>query len=93
MQSFYWSVSNTENITPRVSKTSDGKTMLLSKFTICGCKKSRLVKNQEVNGLLSSLGFKLPLGEILLLGDILFYIQFHWVILNDLIVIMTIVPY
>ena len=37
---------NTEKITPRFSKTSNGKTMLLSKCAICGSKKPRF-KNQE----------------------------------------------
>ena len=35
---------NTENIYPRVSKTSNGKTMVLSKFSICGSEKSRFMK-------------------------------------------------
>ena len=35
---------NTENINPKVSKTSTGRTMVLSKFTICGSKKSRSKK-------------------------------------------------
>ena len=30
---------NTENINPRVSKTSNGRTMVLSKCEICGSKK------------------------------------------------------
>ena len=38
---------NTENINPRVSKPSNGKTMLLSKCTICGSKKSRFIKKQK----------------------------------------------
>ena len=36
---------DTENINPRVSKASNGKTMLLSKCAICGSKKSRYIKN------------------------------------------------
>ena len=32
---------DTENINPRVSKTSNGKTMLISKCAICDSKKSR----------------------------------------------------
>ena len=35
---------NTENINPRVLKTSNGKTMLLSKCAICRCKHSRFIK-------------------------------------------------
>ena len=63
---------NTENINPRVSKTSNGKTMVLSKCAICGSKKSRLVKNQEAKGLLSNLGVRAPLSKVPILGDILF---------------------
>ena len=35
----------TENTNPRVSSTSNGKTMILSKCTTCGNKKSRFIKN------------------------------------------------
>ena len=63
---------DTENIKPRVSNTSTGKTMLLSKCAKCGSKKSRFVKNQEKKGLSSNLGIRTPLSKILLLGDILF---------------------
>ena len=38
---------NTENINPRVSRTSNGRTMLLSKCAICDSKKSRFIRNQE----------------------------------------------
>ena len=38
------------------SKTINGKTMLLSKCTICASKKSRFIKKQEASGELSSLG-------------------------------------
>ena len=38
---------NTENIDPKVSKTSNARTMVLLKCTICGSKKSRFIKNQE----------------------------------------------
>ena len=57
---------NTENINPRVSKTSNGRTMVLSKCAICGSKKSRFIKNQEAKGLLSSLGLRTPLGTVLI---------------------------
>ena len=33
---------NTESIDPKVSETSDGKTMILSKCAICGSKKSKI---------------------------------------------------
>ena len=63
---------DTKNINPRVSNTSNGKTMILSKCAICGSKKSRFIKNQEAKGLLSNLGIKTPLSKVPILGDILF---------------------
>ena len=48
---------DTENIYPRFSNTSNGRTMI-SKCAICGSKKSRFIKNQEGKGLLSNLGIK-----------------------------------
>ena len=63
---------NTENINPNVSKTSNGRTMVLSKYAICGSKKSRFIKNQEAKELLSNLGIKAPLNKVPILGDILF---------------------
>ena len=38
---------NTENINPRVSNTSNGKTMILSKCAICGSKSSRFIKKKK----------------------------------------------
>ena len=46
--------------------------MIFSKCTICGSKKSQLIKKQEANGILSSLGIKTPLSRIPILGDFLF---------------------
>ena len=63
---------DTENINPRVSKTSNGRTMVLLKCAICGIKKSRFVKNQEAKGLLSNLIINTPLSKVPILGDILF---------------------
>ena len=63
---------NTENINPKVSKTSNGRTMVLSKCTICCSKKSKFIKNQEAKGLLRSLSVRTPLSKVPILGDILF---------------------
>ena len=63
---------NTENINPRVLKTSNGRTMVLSKCAMCDSKKSTFVKNQEAKGLLSNLGVRTPLSKVPILGDILF---------------------
>ena len=62
---------NTENINPRVLKTSNGRTMVLSKCAVCDSKKSRFIKNQEAKGLLSNLGFRTPLSKVPILDDIL----------------------
>ena len=64
---------DTENINPRVSNTSNGRTMILSKCAISGSKKSRFVKDQEAKGLLSNLGLRTPLSKVTLLGEILFW--------------------
>ena len=66
------SKKNTESIDPKVSTTSNGKSMILSKCAICGSKKSKFIKKQEAKGLLSNLGIRTPLSKIPLLGYVLF---------------------
>ena len=61
-----------ENINPRVSNTSNDKTIILSKCAICGSKKSRFIKNQEAKWLLSNFGLRTPLSKVPLLRDIMF---------------------
>ena len=63
---------DTENINPRFSNTSNGRTMILSKCAICGSKKSRFFKDQEAKRLLSNSGVRTPLSKVPVLGDILF---------------------
>ena len=63
---------NAENVDLKVLKTKNGRAMLLSKYAICSSKKSRFMKKQKAKGLLSSLGLKILLSKIPLLGDILF---------------------
>ena len=63
---------NTTNIDPKISSSSNGRSMILSKCAICSCKKSRFIKNQEAKGLLNKLGIKTPLSKVPILGDILF---------------------
>ena len=62
----------TKNINPRVSNTSNGKTMILSKCATWSSKKPRFIKNQEAKWLSSSLGLRAPLSKVPLLDDILF---------------------
>ena len=64
---------DTENITPRVSKTSNNRTMVLAKCAICGSKKSRFIENQETKGLLSNLGIKTPWSKVPILAGILIW--------------------
>ena len=61
---------DTENINPRVSNTSNGRVIILSKCAICGSKKSRFIKDQEEKGLLSNLGVRTPFSKVPILGDI-----------------------
>ena len=63
---------NTDSINPKVLKTTNGKTMILSQCALCGCKKSKLIKEQQAKGLLSNLALRTPLNKIPVLGDILF---------------------
>ena len=63
--------NKTQNINPRTSKTSNGRTMLLVECAICGTKKSRFVKKQEAKVFLCNIGIKTPLSKIPILGDVL----------------------
>ena len=63
---------DTENINPRVSNTSNGRTMILSKYAICDSKKSKFITNQEAKGLLKNLGVRTSLSKVPILGGILF---------------------
>ena len=65
----------TESTNSRVSKTNNGKTMILSKCAICVSKKSTFIKKQEAIGILSNLGPKTSLNKIPLLCNILFWRQ------------------
>ena len=62
---------DTESIDPKVSATSNGRTMILSRCAICGSKKPKFIKKQEAKGLLSNLGVRTPLSKIQILGDVL----------------------
>ena len=59
---------NTNNIYAKMLKTRNGRLMLSSKCSVCGSRKSRFMKEQEVEGLLSNLGIKTPLSKIPLLN-------------------------
>ena len=50
-------------------KPKNGRLNLSLKCAVCGSKKSRFMKEQKAEGLLSNLGIKTPLSKIPLLGD------------------------
>ena len=62
---------DTDYINPKVSNTSNGRTMILSKRARCGRKKSRFIKNQEAKGL-NNLSVRTPLSKVPIVDDILF---------------------
>ena len=55
---------DTANIDPKMVKTKNNRLLMQSKCSVCGTKKSKFVKEQDVKGLLSNLGIKTPLSEI-----------------------------
>ena len=53
---------NTESKNPKVARTKNGRIMLLSKCAVCNSKKSRFLKKQEAEVVLSNLsGVKVPI--------------------------------
>ena len=57
-----------ENIDPKIVRTKNDRTIMQSKCSICGIKKSEFVKEQEAKDLLSNLGIKTSLSKIPLLN-------------------------
>ena len=68
---------NTESINPKVLKTNNGKTMILSKCAICDAKISRFIKKQEAKGLLSSNDKMTEMVNKLLLAGDKFMLEMH----------------
>ena len=59
---------DTENIVPKMVRTKNHRLIIQSKCPVFRIKKSRIVKEQEPNGLLSNLGIKTLLSKIPLLN-------------------------
>ena len=59
---------DTENLNWKIFKTKNNRLIMQSKCPVCGIKKSKFVKEQEVKGWLSNLGIKTPLSKIPLLN-------------------------
>ena len=62
----------TENLISKIFKTKNDRLIMQSKWPVCEIKKSRFVKEQETEVLLSNLGIKTLLSQIPLL-NVLFY--------------------
>ena len=63
---------NTESKNPKVVKTKNRRIMLLSKIEVCNSKKLRFIKEQEASESLSTLGVKILLNRIPLMGPLSF---------------------
>ena len=59
---------DTENKEVKLVKTKNGRIALSSSCAVCGNKKSRFMKEQEAEGLLTNLGIRTPLSKIPLLN-------------------------
>ena len=59
---------NRKSKNPKVVKTKHRRIMLLSICAMCDIKELKFIKEQDASRLLSSLGRKTPLSEILLVG-------------------------
>ena len=55
---------NTKNLDAKMMKTKNGRFVLSSKCAVCSSKKSKFIKEQEAEGLLSNLGIRTPLSNI-----------------------------
>ena len=60
--------TNTDNIDSKMFITKNNRLLMQSKCSVCKNNKSRFVKEQDANGLLSNLGIKIPLCKITLLN-------------------------
>ena len=64
---------NTESKNPKVVTTKNGRTMLLSKCSVCNCKISKIIKEPESKGLFSNfLEAKIPILHDISLVNTLF---------------------
>ena len=63
---------DTANKNSSFRRTRHNRLMLVSNCAICGKKKSRFIKNQEVSRLLSKVGIRTPLSNIPLMDHVLF---------------------
>ena len=62
---------DTENTDPKNVRTENNRSVMQSKCSVCGIKRSRFVNEEEAKGLLSNLGIQTPLSKIQLLNILL----------------------
>ena len=55
---------DTGNLNSKIFRTKNNRLIMQSKSPVCGIKKSRFVKEQEVKDLLSNLGIRTLLSKI-----------------------------
>ena len=63
---------DTENLDSKIFRTKNKRLIMQSECSDCRNKKSRFIKEQEAEGLLSNLGIRTLLSKIPVLGGILF---------------------
>ena len=63
---------NTDSKNPKVVRTKHGRIVLQLKSSVCNSKKSKFLKEQEAQRLLSSIEIKTPLSQITFLGSLFF---------------------
>ena len=63
---------NVESKNSKVPRVKNRSIILSSKCPVCDSKKSKFVKQQEASGLWNGFGIKTPLGEVPLVGPLLF---------------------
>ena len=63
---------DTENLDSKIFRMKNNRLIMQSECSDCRNKKSRFIKEQEAEGLLSNLGIRTLLSKIPVLGDILF---------------------
>ena len=71
---------DTENIDPKMVRTKNDRLIKQSKYSACGIKKSRFVREQEAKALLSNLGIKRPLSKIPLLNVLLLSVKMNEIV-------------
>ena len=63
---------DSENLDSKIFRTKNNRLIMQSKCNDCENKKSRFIKEQEAEGLLSNLWIKTSFNKLPILGDILF---------------------